>query len=141
MQMKGKIFEWGLEKTSLQLDKPNVLHFRGMKLEKWPELTVFFDADTSFTYVVTEINAGGYPPLRLNLKTRKSVEPGKYYLEFCFSYYYGQKWKTSTRRVEFTIRSLLERNQALITWWGLTISAASAVLLVGNILKLFNIVT
>lgn len=72
--------------------------------ETWPQPQGF-----AVPRLWTEINLGGKPPVRYVLKTKKDIKPGKYFIEFNFTYHDGKGWKTTTKKAEFHVRNFLER--------------------------------
>jgi hypothetical protein len=71
----------------------------------------------------TEANFGGSPPVRYKFKTRRDIKPGKYFVEFNFTYHDGKGWKSTSKRAEFHVRNFLERYAVQLGVFG---SAAAA---------------
>lgn len=125
---------WGGQTYPLLSDQPLLLAFEGLKHPEWLESTCFVDADDDTNLVLTEMPLGGHAPVELRFKTLSSIEPGRYYIELTFSYYDGQKWRSSVKRVEFAVTSFLERHQRKLAWYGIV---ASLVGLGSSIAKFF----
>jgi hypothetical protein len=122
-------FVWGGKRDFLVSTETAVfIAFQGIRLQGWAETTSFLDADSVVNMVTTEMKYGGKAPLELSLQTLKDIKPGKYYIEFCFTYYDGQKWRSGTKRAEFTIRTFIERHQQKIAVWGLVASVIGLLL-------------
>lgn len=116
-------FSWGATKDEFDGATPAILSFGGIQLPNWEEGTSFLDiAEVKNNILLTETACGGKAPIEMSLKTLDNIKSGKYYIEFCFTYYDGQKWRSGTKRAEFTVRSFIERNQQKITYWGLAAS-------------------
>lgn len=126
-QIGSKEFGWGRKTESLatlagttasHADASDLhIELGGLMLPAWKETTSFFDMGGA---LATERKIGS-APIQYKLLVRKDVEPGRHYLEFYFTYFDGQKWRTSTgtKKVEFTVRNIFERHQRLIATIGL----------------------
>ena len=58
-------------------------------------------------------------PIKYHLTTLKNIKPGVYYLDFYFSYFNGDVWRSDCRKVEFKVQNCLERHSVLIGWLAL----------------------
>jgi hypothetical protein len=118
-------FAWGgSRELFLNSEMAMLVSFQGLQLQGWTEKTSFLDADAHVNVIATEMKYCGKAPLELSLQTAKNIKPGKYYIEFCFTYYDGQKWRSNTRRAEFTVRTFIERHQQKVAIWGIVASVS-----------------
>jgi hypothetical protein len=128
------LLTWGADEMPLKTDGPVLLTLAGVKLDGWPETTSFFDARATTNLISTELKLGGHAPVELKFSTFPSVEPGKYSIEIAFSYYDGQKWRSTSKRVDFAVTSFFERHQRKLAWYGV---AASLLGLLLGALRIF----
>ncbi|WP_347332827.1 hypothetical protein [Marinimicrobium locisalis] len=97
----------------------------GLQQEGWDESTLFVDTgDGHPPQVLTETKQDD-APVKYYLTTPKNIRPGIYFLEFCFTYYNGDGWKSGTKSIEFKVQNFFERNDTVIGWVALaaTVSA------------------
>jgi hypothetical protein len=122
---------WGVKENYLN-SQNTVIGLGGMQYENWQESTMFFDAASGKTPVIsTESILSNYkPPFQFNLKTLDNINPGNYNLNFTFTYHNSVEWKSSNLSVAFTVRNILQRNESLISWiafFGVVVSIIAAV--------------
>jgi hypothetical protein len=115
--------KWGGQISKISAVDPVHIGIMGLEYGNWAEPTAFFDADDNGNSVFTEYLTDGHAPISLSFQTNNAVEPGKYYIELTFTYFDGQKWRSSLKRIEFTLTSFLERHQRKLAWYGVTVSA------------------
>ena len=109
----------------------------GLKSEGWDDETIFFDeSDNSTRQIATEVQHVE-APVKYVLKTKKTIKPGKYSLEFNFIYYNGESWKSSQRVIHFHVRNFLEKYSVLIGTIAITASLSAIVRLAA--IPLWNI--
>jgi len=88
----------------------------GIQKEGWDESTLFIDTgDGHPPQVLTETKLDE-APLKYRLTTEKNIKPGIYTIEFCFTYFNGNVWKSSNKSIEFKVQNFFERNDVLIGW-------------------------
>jgi len=91
--------------------------------------TQFFDwpqnADVDVVPTIATERKLRKAPITYELRTQRNIKPGRYYLEFYFVYNDGKGWKTSTKKVEFTVRNFLERHAVWIGKMALFATGAS----------------
>lgn len=68
-------------------------------------------------------------PITLTLQTRPDVPPGNHSLQFFFTYFNGNAWKTDVRTASITVPNWFRRNEG-VTW---TIGILAAVTALGSL--------
>lgn len=61
-------------------------------------------------------------PFEYELVTHDDIKPGKYSLEFHFTYFNGSTWKTSSKKVDFQVQNWFERNEGTVKTVGLILA-------------------
>jgi hypothetical protein len=113
-----------------------IMHMQGIEKSDWKSSTQFFDvSDGDLPQLYTETKQV-VAPFQYDLKTKKSVKPGIYGLEFVFTYFNGSCWVSSTKNVEFKVQNFFERyaNQIGI----LAVLASLSALVRFAVIPLFN---
>lgn len=99
----------------------------GFRYKKWNDSSMFFDNSSSemkAPIISTEMKIRE-APFKYSLLTKKSIKPGKYNIQFIFSYFNGEKWYTDSQIVEFKVRNFLERYDVPIGWVALIASSVA----------------
>lgn len=93
----------------------------GMSDRRWDDSTFFFDvtSDIDRTPMILTETRTQYAPVHYELTTKKKIKPGKYTLEFYFTYFNGSSWKTSGKKVDFQVQNFFERNEMAVKWIGI----------------------
>ncbi|KFX63834.1 hypothetical protein KBK24_0119215 [Burkholderia sp. K24] len=76
-----------------------------------------------------------HAPIFFELKTRRAVRPGTYPLTFVFTYFNGSEWVNQSQSASFTIRNVLQRNEAL---FGIAAYSAAIATVIAAILTLVD---
>lgn len=87
---------------------------RGVKLNKWDEGTMFCDADSEGSCVLTELKCD-LAPFSYDLVTNNNIKPGSHYIDFYLRYYNGVEWVVRNERLNFKVNSFFERHNTLIS--------------------------
>ncbi|MEZ9200673.1 hypothetical protein [Shewanella sp. 10N.286.54.B9] len=97
----------------------------GIQKEGWEESTLFIDTGEGEPPQILTETKQDEAPFKYHLTTLNNIKPGRYFIEFCFIYYNGESWKSSSKSAEFKIQNFFERNDTFIGWVALaaTISA------------------
>lgn len=131
-----KSFEYGGEKK--EFDKIGMFFdlSGAIKLNDWKHPTMYFDVNQSNCRQISTEMVVNESPFKYELKTKKNIKPGLYYLEFNYTYFNGVKWETDNRVVEFKVRNFIERHDTLI---GVIATIASILAILGlGILPFFQ---
>lgn len=111
---------------------------QGFMKEGWEESTLFIDTgDGPAPQVLTETKQDE-APFKYVLTTLRTIKPGTYYLEFYFTYFNGEVWKSSSKKIEFRVQNFFERHDVVIGWLALaaTISALARFIVVPTVMWL-----
>jgi hypothetical protein len=115
----------------------------GVKLPWWDDTTQFFNpGDEKTIYLSTETvttkdpgDKRGSGPMNFDLRTLSNIRPGNYSIDTVFTYFNGESWCTSPKRVEFKVQNFLER---FATEIGCAAVIGSALAIVIGLLELFD---
>lgn len=126
----GKSLVFGRQRELVKEDgfAVSLLGLRIESSDQWTDSTLIVDAGTNFPadvqpQIATEMRLEK-APFEYELVTRDDVKPGKYALEFHFTYFNGSAWKTSSKKVEFQVQNWFERNEGLVKTVGLFLAVA-----------------
>ncbi len=83
----------------------------------------FFEGDDAFAdvrhqplnIIASEIGRGYNPPLRLPLRTRRTIPTGIHSLQFFLTYFNGSEWKTDSQSVSIAVPNWFRRHEGF-TW-------------------------
>ncbi len=92
------------------LDVGVIIAMNGIKNSAWIDDTQFFDISNKPLPAIFTETKQGEAPFKYVLKTDKKIKPGPYYLEFVFTYFNGEKWVSTTKKIEFKVQNFLERH-------------------------------
>jgi hypothetical protein len=94
----------------------------GLSAEPWARSTLFVDTTMGDVPQILTETSNPEPPFKYHLVTNKDVRPGTYSLEFYFTYFNGQAWKSSGKKVDFKVQTVFERYQVPLAVFGLLAS-------------------
>jgi hypothetical protein len=99
----------------------------GILHEGWRECTLFFDITQGGTPQLLTETKQDEAPFKYHLLTLKKIKPGNYYIEFYLSYFNGEVWKSSSKKVEFKIQNFFERHDVVLGWLALAVTISALV--------------
>lgn len=107
--------------------------------EKWGDSTLFVDSSTQAVkgeqpIILTETIIQR-APFEYELVTKQDIKPGKYALDFHFTYFNGSEWKAGSKKVEFQVQNWFERNESLVKTLGLVLAVGGILNLVASALS------
>jgi hypothetical protein len=138
MQIDGNYLRFGGDQSHIDGSGSTFILTGGPKPAHWKESTLFFDAtDESQPQIATEKRLG-QAPIDFNLVTKKTTRPGTYNLRFVFTYFDGTEWRSSAQDSQFTIRSLLQRNEGKVVLVGFLAAVATIISAIPAIIALLN---
>jgi hypothetical protein len=121
LQEDGKVF-FGGEKIKMDEVGATIILKGLINQPHWTENTMFFDIrkpnDNSIFTETKQIGA----PVELNYKIKKDCRPGVHYVIVVFTYYDGDKWKTSSSKFEFNVTTFFQRYELLVWSLGLLVT-------------------
>jgi len=132
---KDGLWVWGTERKQLHPDGNIIIFSGGLLKPTWNSPNIFFDVKN--TYISTEKKLGGYAPINIYLKTKKTIRPGLHSIQFLLSYFNGSEWSNSTNTVNFSIRNFFQRYDCLILFVGVLGALFGIVLALKEILSWF----
>lgn len=96
----------------------------------WHVHTMFFDVHAPEPGMQPQIateTSQEYAPFDYQLVTNQDILPGKYSLEFHLTYFNGAAWKTSSKKVDFSVQNWYERNEGFVKTIGLFLAGVGVV--------------
>ncbi|MBK8247530.1 MAG: hypothetical protein IPK85_09065 [Gemmatimonadetes bacterium] len=105
----------------------------GMRADHWQcPPTLFVDARTPVLeepgthcpVILTERRPHGNPPFKWTFRLRRQAPPGIHSVRFYFTYYDGERWRTSVSDVAFHILCTFERYAGVLTIAGVALGLA-----------------
>ena len=99
----------------------------GIQKDGWEESTLFIDTGEGEPPQILTETKQDEAPFKYHLTTLKNIKPGSYFLEFCFIYYNGETWKSSSKSIEFKVQNFFERNDRFIGWLALAATASALI--------------
>jgi hypothetical protein len=107
------LFVFGGERKTFT-DTGITFSFAGFIKDGWDESTLFVDiGEGEPPQILTETKQDN-APFEYHLETNQNIRPGTYFIEFCFTYYNGNVWCSSSKTAEFKVQSFFERHDTLI---------------------------
>lgn len=135
---------WGANPSYGQLTQSIVItQTGGVKLDWWEDTTQFFNpGDETTIHLSTESvttkdpsDVRGSGPMNFDLSTHGNIRPGNYSIDIVFSYFNGEAWCASPKRVEFKVQNFLER---FATEIGIVAAIGSALAIIIGLLELYD---
>lgn len=88
-------------------------------IERQKENTIMINSEVSLD------SSNSSAPLIWELYTKESTPPGKYNLNFAFTYHNGKEWVIDEKKIEITIMNWFERNDKYLKYLALLATLAS----------------